>query len=89
MPKHCGQAYPDMPRSADLVMYWWRRAADLVRAGKAQRFGLITTNSLPQTFNRRVVAAQLDAQTAAWASCSPFPTTPGISAATWPPCASR
>jgi hypothetical protein len=54
-------AYPDMPRSADLVMYWWRRAADLVRAGKAQRFGLITTNSLPQTFNRRVVAAQLDA----------------------------
>lgn len=55
-------AYPDMPRSADLVMYWWRRAADLVRTGKAQRFGLITTNSLPQTFNRRVVAAQLDAK---------------------------
>jgi hypothetical protein len=55
-------AYPDMPRSADLVMYWWRRAADLVRTGKVQRFGLITTNSLPQTFNRRVVAAQLDAK---------------------------
>ena len=55
-------AYPDMPRSADLVMYWWRRAADLVRNGKAQRFGLITTNSLPQKFNRRVVAAQLDAK---------------------------
>ena len=43
-------------------MYWWRRAADLVRTGKAQRFGLITTNSLPQTFNRRVVAAQLGAK---------------------------
>ena len=56
------QAYPDMPRSADFVMYWWRRAADLVRTGKARRFGLITTNSLPQTFNRRVVAAQLDAK---------------------------
>jgi hypothetical protein len=55
-------AYPDMPRSADLVMYWWRRAADLVRTGKVRRFGLITTNSLPQTFNRRVVAAQLDAK---------------------------
>jgi hypothetical protein len=51
-----------MPRSADLVMYWWRRAADLVRTGKVRRFGLITTNSLPQTFNRRVVAAQLDAK---------------------------
>jgi hypothetical protein len=39
-------AYPDMPRSADFVMFWWRRAADLVRLGKARRFGLITTNSL-------------------------------------------
>jgi hypothetical protein len=55
-------AYPEMPRSADLVMYWWWRAADLVRTRKAQRFGLITTNSLPQTFNRRVVVAQLNAK---------------------------
>jgi len=51
-----------MPRSADFVMYWWRHAADLVRTGKARRFGLITTNSLPQTFNRRVIAAQLSAK---------------------------
>lgn len=56
------KAYPDVPKSADLVMYWWKRAADLVRTGKAKRFGLITTNSLPQTFNRRVVAAALDAK---------------------------
>jgi hypothetical protein len=56
------QAYPDMPRTTDLVMFWWRRAADLVRAGKSQRFGLITTNSLTQVFNRKVVAAQLDAK---------------------------
>jgi hypothetical protein len=56
------QAYPDMPRAADLVMYWWRRAADLVRTGKVERFGLITTNSLTQTFNRRVVAAALEAK---------------------------
>ena len=32
-------AYPDMPRSADFVMYWWRRAADLVRAGKRSALG--------------------------------------------------
>jgi len=56
------QAYPDMPRNTDFVMFWWRRAAELVRYGKAQRFGLITTNSLPQVFNRKVVAAQLDAK---------------------------
>ncbi len=55
-------AYPDMPRSADLVMYWWKRAADLVRTGKARRFGLITTNSLNMTFNRRAVDAALNAK---------------------------
>lgn len=51
-----------MPKSADLVMYWWHRAAERVRLGQAERFGLITTNSLPQTFNRRVVASALDAK---------------------------
>jgi len=52
-------AYPDVPDSADLVMFWWHKAAQLVRAGQVQRFGLITTNSLKQTFNRRVVAHHL------------------------------
>ena len=47
--------WPTVPESADFVMYWWHRAAALVGAGQAQRFGLITTNSLRQTFNRRVV----------------------------------
>lgn len=47
--------WPDVPESADFVMYWWHRAAQLVRAGQAERFGFITTNSLRQTFNRRVV----------------------------------
>jgi hypothetical protein len=55
------KAYPDMPRNTDFVMFWWRRAAELVRHGRVQRFGLITTNSLPQVFNRKVVAAQLNA----------------------------
>ncbi len=45
----------DVPDSADLVMFWWRKAAELVRDGKAKRFGLITTNSIHQTFNRRVL----------------------------------
>jgi hypothetical protein len=48
-------AYPDVPDSADLVMFWWEKAACLVRGGHAKRFGLITTNSIKQTFNRRVV----------------------------------
>lgn len=51
-----------VPDSADFVMYWWHQAADLARAGHLRRFGLITTNSLRQTFNRRVVATHLEAK---------------------------
>jgi hypothetical protein len=47
--------YPNVPDSADLVLYWWDKAAELVRTGKAKRFGFITTNSLRQTFNRKVI----------------------------------
>ncbi len=45
----------DVPESADFVMFWWAKAAELVRDGKAQHFGFITTNSIHQTFNRRVI----------------------------------
>ena len=41
--------------SADLVMYWWEQAAELVQSGQAERLGFITTNSITQIFNRRVV----------------------------------
>jgi hypothetical protein len=57
--------YPKVPESADLVMYWWEKAAAMARAYDAKkgkgtrRFGLITTNSLRQTFNRRVLEAHL------------------------------
>lgn len=57
-------AYPTVPESADLVMFWWERAAEVVRLGGAERFGFITTNSLPQTFNRRVVERHLGADAA-------------------------
>ncbi len=52
--------WPEVPESADFVMHWWSRSAALVSHGCALRFGLITTNSLRQTFNRRVVQAALD-----------------------------
>jgi len=53
------KAYRDVPNSADFVMYWWHKAAELVREGKAAQFGFITTNSITQTFNRRVVEKHL------------------------------
>ncbi|WP_342720285.1 DNA methyltransferase [Acidovorax sp. FHTAMBA] len=52
-------AWPEVPESADFVMFWWHHAAAQVAAGHTRRMGLITTNSLRQTFNRRVVEARL------------------------------
>ena len=54
-------AYDEVPESADFVMYWWQRAAGLARAGKLRRFGFVTTNSITQVFDRRVVAQNLNA----------------------------
>ena len=50
-----------MPESVDYVTFWWQRAAELVRSGILRRFGLITTNSIRQTFGRRAIEAHLDA----------------------------
>ena len=48
-----------VPESADFVMFWWQKAAELVRDGKVKRFGFITTNSIYQTFNRRILESFL------------------------------
>jgi hypothetical protein len=49
-------------RSADLVTVWWDRAAELLtRPGSSlRRFGFITTNSITQTFSRRVLEHHLN-----------------------------
>lgn len=62
-------AYPKIPQSADFVMFWWEKAALAARGWKpatekakpkgTRRFGLITTNSLRQTFNRKVLEPHL------------------------------
>lgn len=50
-------------RSADLVTVWWDRAACILkeRGTVLKRFGFITTNSITQTFSRRVVESHLHA----------------------------
>jgi len=52
-------ARPEVGEASDYVMHWWQQAARLVLDGRARRFGLITTNSIAQGFNQRVVDAQL------------------------------
>jgi hypothetical protein len=53
--------HKDIPDSADLVMYWWDQAAHLTRQNKIKAFGFISTNSLRQTYNRRVTQTHLEA----------------------------
>jgi hypothetical protein len=50
-----------VPESADFVMYWWHKAAELVKKDNTERFGFIATNSLKQTFNRKVLQNHLSA----------------------------
>ena len=49
-----------IPESADFVMYWWNKAAQLVRQKQAERFGFITTNSITMTFNNRIIQTHLE-----------------------------
>lgn len=58
-----GKVYPEVQDCSDFVMYWWHKAAELVRQDKVRQFGFITTNSLGQTFNRRVLERHMTAET--------------------------
>ena len=53
-------AWPEVPEATDFVMRWWHHAAQAVRTGAVTRFGLITTNTLRQTYVRRAVAPHLE-----------------------------
>lgn len=59
-------AYPKVPENADYVMYWWEKAALATRgwiadkSSRTRQFGLITTNSISQTFNRKILSTHLD-----------------------------
>jgi hypothetical protein len=54
-------AYPQIPEAADLVMYWWKQAADAVASGRTIAAGLITTNSITQSQNRAIITAAREA----------------------------
>ncbi|MBD1884272.1 class I SAM-dependent DNA methyltransferase [Microcoleus vaginatus] len=49
------KVYKDVPDTVDFVMYWWHKAAEITRSGKNRRFGLITTNSIRQVKQRKVI----------------------------------
>jgi hypothetical protein len=64
------KAHPKVPKSVDLALHFWWKAASALRTGKpangratppvTRRFGFITSNSLRQVFCRRVVSEALE-----------------------------
>lgn len=58
------KAHRHMNDSADFVMYWWDRAAEILLKPKSRlkRFGFVTTNSISQVFQRRVMEPYLNAK---------------------------
>jgi hypothetical protein len=58
------KAHKHMNESADFVMYWWDRSAEILLRPKSglKRFGFVTTNSISQVFQRRVMEPHLNAK---------------------------
>ncbi|MVA56192.1 class I SAM-dependent DNA methyltransferase [Agrobacterium vitis] len=58
------KAHKHMNESADFVMYWWDRSAEILLKAKSplKRFGFVTTNSISQVFQRRVIEPHLNAK---------------------------
>lgn len=56
------RANPKINKSADFVMYWWDRAAEMLtrKGARLKRFGFVTTNSITQEFSRRVIAKRIE-----------------------------
>ncbi|MCS7269416.1 MAG: hypothetical protein NZ704_15305, partial [Geminicoccaceae bacterium] len=50
-----------VPREADLVCYWIAKAGEALLAGRAQRVGLVATNSIRGGANRKVLDRIVDA----------------------------
>jgi len=73
--------YPDMPQKADFVMYWWDIAAGKVRHGDAHRFGFITTNSITQVFQRRILERHISRTDAPLSLAYAIPDHPWVDAA--------
>lgn len=65
----CWKARPHVPGGADFVMHFWDEAATRLlrtpmkgQTNPLRRFGFITTNSITQTFSRRVIGRHMAAK---------------------------
>jgi len=51
------KSYPKIPETIDYVMYWWYKCGLLICSSSIKSFGLITTNSIRQIENRKIIQA--------------------------------
>ncbi|MBD2542891.1 class I SAM-dependent DNA methyltransferase [Planktothricoides raciborskii] len=58
--KSLRQAHHTVPGTCDLVMFWWNQAGELLSKSKIKAFGLITTNTITQVFNRKIIEKYLE-----------------------------
>ncbi len=56
------EVYKNVSDTADYVMYWWHKAAELVRSESLIRFGFITTNSIWRVFQRKTIDFHMNAK---------------------------
>jgi hypothetical protein len=49
------KVYKDVPDTVDFVMYWWHKAAELTRVQNIFNFGFITTNTIRQIWQRKII----------------------------------
>jgi hypothetical protein len=47
--------YQEVSETVDFVMYWWHKAAVSTRDNNLKRFGFITTNTISQVWQRKVI----------------------------------
>jgi very-short-patch-repair endonuclease len=52
--------YPDVSEAVDFVMYWWHKAGNLTQKGQINKFGFITTNTISQVRQRKVIDSQIN-----------------------------
>jgi hypothetical protein len=69
--------YNTVPKTCDFVMYWWDRAATLVGKGEARRCGLMTTNSISQSYSRGLLKHTFLRRAMPFRYCAPFTITLG------------
>jgi hypothetical protein len=57
------ELFQEIPDTIDYVLYWWHQAANRVRRGMINAFGFITTNTIKQTWQRKVIDFHLTQKT--------------------------